>query len=202
VQLALDCEGKLIDQSLQLERIAFESAKTVATNAIQIHNAAVDRLRCCSRAMTSSARPTTIIEGERLKLDQYRAELQGEETKANVNRTLVEEYRAKIEAQSRSSPVRGAAAGVKAQVDIENAKVQRFGEEIRAYVAGVNGETAKIEAYKINAEAQKTKVDAFEAGARAAGARRGVQGAGRGVPREGRRGRATRRARNWATTRP
>lgn len=168
LQLALDCEGKLIDQALQMERIAFESAQVVAKNSIDIHNAAVDRLKVLLQRYSEFRQAyATIIEGERLKLEQYRAELQGEETKANVNRTLVEEYRAKIAAQE--SLVRlfeAQLAGVKAQVDIENARVQRFGEEIRAYVAGVNGETAKVEAYKVGVEAQKIRVDAYEGGVR------------------------------------
>lgn len=164
VQLALDCEGKLIDQSLQLERIAFESAKESASNAILIHNAAVDRLRALlTRYEAFRQAYQSIVEGERLKLEQYKADLQGEETKANINRTLVEEYRAKVQAQeSLVHLFEAQLEGVKSQVAIETAKVQRFGEQIRGYVAGISGETAKIEAYKVNAEAQKTKADAFD----------------------------------------
>lgn len=168
LQLAFDCEGKLIDEALQLERLTFESAKQVADNAIQIHNAAVERLRILlARYGEFRQTYTAIIEGERLKLTQYQAELQGEETKANVNRTLVEEFRAKVEAQRALVGLFEAQlAGVKAEVDIENARVARFGEEIRAYVAGVNAETAKVESYKVGIESQKVRVDAFEAGVR------------------------------------
>lgn len=169
VEQGIQLEGRLIDYSYNMERLAFETAKTVAENAVAVHNAGVEKYRALL-AYYAEFRATyqALIEAERLKLDEYRAKLQAEQTKADVNRTLVEQYKASIEAQLAFIRIFEAQLqAVKAQVDINQAKVASFGEEIKAYVAGVNGETAKIEAYKINAEAQKTRVESFDAQVRA-----------------------------------
>lgn len=168
VTTGIELEGKTIDYSYNMERLAFESAKEVAENAIQVHNAGVEQYKALLAYYTELRENyRAIIEGERLKLDEYRALLQAEQTKADVNKTLVDQYKATIEAQLAFIRIFEAQLGAaKVQVEIEQARVASFGEEIRAYVAGVQGETAKIEAYKINADAQKTRVDAYEAGVR------------------------------------
>lgn len=169
IAAGMELEGKLIDYSYNMERLAFETAKEVAANAIAVHNAGVEKYRALLdyyRVFREAY--LALIEGEKLKLEEYRGLLQAEQTKAEVNRTLVEQFKAQIEGEvSLIRLFEGQLQGAKVLLEIEQAKVATFGEEVRAYAAGVNGETAKVEGYKINAEAQKIKADVTESLTRA-----------------------------------
>ncbi len=169
IAAGMDLEGKLIEYSFRLEQLAFENAKAVADNAIQLYNAELAKFKeLLDSYRTYAAVYDTLIKGEQLKVEVLRAELAAEQTKADINKTLVEEYKAGIEASMSLVRIYEAQIGAaKTLVELEGAKLAAKGEQIKAYIAGINGETAKVEAFKANAQAQGIVMDAWGKGVQA-----------------------------------
>lgn len=163
IDQVIQWEGQLIERSLRLETIAFESAKYTAENAIALYNAQVERFRALLQAFqVRAAIYDTIIKGELAKVDVYKAELLAEQTKAEVNKALIAQYQAEIDARLAIVRVyEGQLAGTKALVEVEGLRIQAFGEQVKAHVATINGETAKMEVYKIGVQAEGLKAEAF-----------------------------------------
>lgn len=165
----IDLEGKLIDNAFRLEQLAFESAKFVAQNAVDIYNAQVTNYRALVEGYTAYANAyRTIIEGELAKVEVYKAEIQAELAKAQTNHTLVEQYKAEVQARLANVEVyRAQIEGAKALTELEGAKLAAVREKIQAFIAGINGETARVEAYKAQVQAQGFKAEAYRSGVNA-----------------------------------
>lgn len=173
----MQLESRLIDYSLQLERIAFESAREYAGNAIAIYNSQVEKYKALLDAYrTYAAAYDAIVKGQMAKVDAFRAQVAAEQAKADVNRTLVDQYKAGIEAGLAQVEIyRAQVAAAQTLVTIEQAKVSAAGERIRAYVAQINAETSKVEAYKAAVAAEGTKVDVYKVKADVFAAKVGAQ---------------------------
>ncbi len=177
IAAGMQLEGALIDYSYKLEALSFEASKAYADNAIQAHNAAVEKYRALLSGYQMYAQAyDTIIKAQLAKVDVYKAQLQGEQTKAEINNALVQQYKAQIEAGMAQVEIYRAQIGAaQTLVQLEQAKVGAAGEQIRAYVAQVNAETAKVEAYKAQVQAQSVQVDMYKTKADAFGAKVGAQ---------------------------
>jgi hypothetical protein len=164
IESGIQLESQLIDYSFKMEQLAFESAKQYADNAIQLHNASVEKYRALLAAYEAYREGYKIvIDGQLALVEVYKAELQGEQTKAEVNRTLVEQYKAEIEAGLAQVQIYNAQVNAaQTLVQLEQAKIGAASEQIRAYVATINAETAKVEAYKASVEAETTKVMVYK----------------------------------------
>lgn len=164
IEQSVALEGKLIDYSSQMEQLAFTTAKTVAENAIAIYNAQVDLFKAEVASYESWQRAyKTIIDGELAEVEVYKAEIAGENAKAETNRTLVMQYEAEVRARLGAVEIYKAQIdGAKARIDLESAKIAVVGEQIKAYIAGINGETAKVEAYKAQVGGQQAVVDIYK----------------------------------------
>lgn len=173
----IQLEGQLIDYSYKLEALSFESAKAYAENAIQVHNATVEKFRALVAGYQAYvAAYKTIIDGQMAVVEVYKAKLQGEQIKAQINSELVQRYKATIDAgMARVEIYRAQVQGAQTLIQLEQAKISAAGEQIRAYVATVNAETAKVEAYKVGVAAETTKVEAFRANVDAYRAKVGAQ---------------------------
>jgi hypothetical protein len=157
-------ESRLIEYSLQLERLAFESAKTVAENAVAIYNSQVQRFGVLVDEYRAYAGAyDTVIKGELAKVEVYRAQIAAEQLKAETNRTLVQQYEAEIRALLVYVEVYKAQVdGAKVRMELESARLAAAGEQIKAYVAIVNGETARLEAYKAGVQGQAARAEAYK----------------------------------------
>ena len=173
----MDLEGRLIDYSYKLETMSFESAKTCAENAIQVHNALLDEFKSLLSAYQTYAQAyDTLIKGELAKVEVFKALLQGEQTKADINKSLVAQYVAEIEAgMSRVKIYEAEVGAAKTLVEVEQIKVAASGEQIKAYVAQINGETAKVEASKLAVEAETSKLTSYKIKADVFTAKTGAQ---------------------------
>lgn len=162
-------ESKLMDNALQIEQQAFEAARTVADSHLQIYNAGVREFEVLMQQFNTFASIyRTLIDAETAKLEQYKAELQAEQTKAQINQSLVAQFKAQVEAQQiRVEMYRTQLQGAQTLMQVEQTKLQAAGEQVRAFVATVNAETARLDAYKTKVGAETTKVDAFKAQAQA-----------------------------------
>lgn len=169
IEEGLKLESQLLDYAMKLEQIGFESAKFGAENAVQAYNAVVDAYKASlSGYQTYAQAYETVIKAELSRIEIFKGKLAGEETKANINRTLVEQYKAAIEAGMAQVKVYEAqVGGAKALIELEATKLGAAGEQIKAYVAQVNAETAKVEAYKASVQGEATKVEIYKAKAQA-----------------------------------
>lgn len=156
-------ESKLVDYSFQLERLTFESAKEAAANAVEVQNLAVRQYAGLVAGYEAFIKGySAVIDSQTKKVEIYKAELQAEQTKAQINSTLIDQYRASIDAvKAQISVYQVQIEGAKALVDLEKLKVEAVSEQIRAYVAGVNAQTAKIESFKASVQAQGAVVEIY-----------------------------------------
>lgn len=177
IAAGMQLEGQLIDYSYKLEQIAFETAKTYAENALQVHNAALEQYKALLQAyQTYASVYREIIQAELAKVEVYKAQLDAEKTKADINKSLVDAYKAEIEASMAQVEIyRAQVSAAQTLVQLEQAKIGAAGEQIKAYVAQVNAETAKVEAYKAQVGAEATKVDMYRTKAQAFSAKVGAQ---------------------------
>lgn len=155
----LQLENQLMQHSLQLEQMSFESAKALADNAIQVYNGKLQHFQTLLEGYKAyAAGYKTLIDAEMAKVEVYKAQLSGESTKADINRSLVDQYKAAIEARmSQVEIYKAQVSAAQTLVELEKAKISAAGEQIHGFVAQVNAETAKVEAYKASVEAQNTK---------------------------------------------
>lgn len=177
IAVSVQLEGQLMEQAWKVEQQAFEAAKALADNALQIYNAGVEYHRTLvSSYQAYAAAYKTVIDAEMMKVEVYKAQLQGEQTKAEINNSKVQQYKAQIEASMAHVEIYKAQVGAaNVLVQLEQSKLQATGEQIRAFVATVNAEVSKVEAYKAGVSAEGTKIEAFKSLAQAYGAKAGVQ---------------------------
>ena len=177
IAMGIQLEGQLMDYAFKLEQQAFEAAKAIADNAVQVYNAGVEYYRTLLDAYkTYAAAYKTVIDAELTKVEVYKAQLQGEQTKAEINTALVQQYKAQIEGSMAQVEIyKAQVSAAQTLVQLEQSKVQAAGEQIRAFVATVNAEVSKVEAYKASVSAEGTKVEAFKSLAQAFAAKAGVQ---------------------------
>lgn len=162
-------EAKLMDNALQIEQQAFEAARAMADSHLQIYNAGVREFEVLTQQFNTFAGVyRTLIDAETAKLQQYQAELQAEQTKAQINQSLVQQFKAQVEAQQiRVEMYRTQLQGAQTLMQVEQTKLQAAGEQVRAFVATVNAETARLDAYKTQVGAEATKVEVFKSQAQA-----------------------------------
>jgi hypothetical protein len=177
IEQGIALEAKLIDYSYQLERLTFESAKEIATNAIAINNTMVEQHKALlSTYQIYESAYRTMISAELAKVDVFKSLIAAEQAKADINRVLIEQYKAQIEASMTQVEIFKAEVGAaKTLVEIEGLKISAAGEQIKAFVATINAETAKVEAYKAGIEAEASKVQVYKVKADVFATEAGVQ---------------------------
>lgn len=176
-QLALQLESTLLEDAYKLELLAFETAKAAADNAIAAHNAAIEHFKALLAGYQAyAAAYDTVIRAELNKVEVFKALLAAEQTKADINKSLVDRYRAEIEGRMAVVEIYKARVGAaQTLVELERSRIQAGAEQVRAFVATVSAETAKADLYKAAVGAEATKVEAVGALARAYGAKVGAQ---------------------------
>lgn len=166
IAAGIDLEGKLIDYSLQLERIAFDSARELASNTIASYNAQVDKYKALLTAYQTYAQAyQAIIDGQMAKVEAYKAQMVAEQTKADMNRTLAEQFKTETEAAQIGVEV------YKAQIEGERAKAEVNKTLVDQYRAGMEAALAHVEIYKAQLAGAETLVTIEQAKISAAGER-------------------------------
>lgn len=177
IQSALQLESTLLEDAYKLEMLGFEASKAAADNAIAAHNAALEHFKALLAGYQAyAAAYETVIKAELNKVEVFKALLVAEETKASINNSLVQRYKAEIEGSMAVVEIYKARVGAaQTLVQLEGARIQAGAEQVKAFVATVNAETAKADMYKTQVSAEATKVEAVGAMARAYGAKVGAQ---------------------------
>lgn len=163
IQFALQLETVLLEDCYKLEMLAFETAKATADNAIAAHNAGVEHYKALLAGYQAyAAAYDTVIRAELNKVEVFKAMLQAEQIKADINRSLVDRYKAEIEGAMAAVEIYKARVGAaQTLVELERARIQAGAEQVRAFVATVSAETAKAELYKTSVEAETAKQQGY-----------------------------------------
>lgn len=173
----MELESKLLDYSTKMEQLAFDAAKVAAESAIQSYNAQIDGFKALLSAYEMYAGAyDTIIKGELAKIDAFKARLQGEQVKGEMNKTMTEQLKVFTDAQmSKVKVYEAQISAANSLVQLEQVKISAAGEQIKAFGARVNAETSKVEAYKAGIQAESGKVEIYKIKADAFGVIQGVK---------------------------
>jgi hypothetical protein len=170
IEQGIALEGQLIQYANQIEQRAFESARYLADNAVQIYNAQIIEVRALTDAFQANA---TIFKAradvEISRIEIFKAQIQAESLKTQINQARIDQFRALIDAsQARVALYRARVDAQRTLVEIEQARVGLFGERVRAYSAQIGGEVARLEIAKTQASVNdsrasvyRTQVEAF-----------------------------------------
>jgi hypothetical protein len=163
IEQGVALEGRLIEYANNIEQRAFDAARFVAQNAVEIYNALVSKYRVAlEKYSTTASVYRSLIEGEVAKVNAYRAAVEAESIKADVNKSLIEEQRLQIEVRNaRIEAYKAELEGVQALLAVDKLKIEGFAERIRAYVAELEAETTRVEAFKAQVNADQARADIY-----------------------------------------
>ena len=171
-QAATALEGKLIDYANQIAQRAFEAAKASIDAAIAIYNAQVEAYKASLEGFRSQVLVyETEIKGIEAQIRETQAQIDFEKTKAEINTTIVDQYKVEIDAQNLLVEIyKAQLEAIQIQANVQKTVVDLYGAQIQAYVGQVNAYTAQVEGYKASVETQgvienvyKTNVEAYSA---------------------------------------
>lgn len=172
IEQGIQLEARLIDYTNAMMGRAFDAAKYLAQNAIEVYNSLVAQYRANLEKFNAAVTVyRALIDAERAKVDAYSAEVSGERAKVEINRALVDQQRLQIDLRNAEIALyRERLAATRAVLDLDNVRLQMFGERVRAYTAGISAESARVEAFKaltqtnqIRTDTYKTSVEAYAA---------------------------------------
>jgi hypothetical protein len=164
ISQGMELEVKLMDYATRMEQLAFDAAKVAAETAIQAYNAQIDRFKALLSAYQMyAAAYDTLIKGELAKVDVFKAQLQGEQVKVEMNKTMTDQLKIFTDAQMlKIKTYESQVSAANALVTLEQVKISAAGEQIKAYGAKINAETSKVEAYKAGIQAESGKVEIYK----------------------------------------
>ncbi len=177
IDTAISLESQLMEQAYKLEMLAFEAAKSVADNEIQVYNAALEHFKALLAAYQAYASAyDTLIKAELNKVEVFKALLSAEQLKSQINTALVQQYKAQIDGAMATVEIyKAQVSAAQTLVELEKTKVQTAGEQIRGFVAATNAEMSKVELFKAQISADNIQLDGYKTLAQVYGAKAGVQ---------------------------
>lgn len=169
VASVMTLEGTLIEYTAKREQLAFEAAKVAAENAIALVNQANENYKTLMVGYQAyGAAYDTLIKAELAQVEVLKAESELELSKSQINRELTERYKAEIEARmSRIRVFEGQLGAAKTLMELEGLRLSAAGEEVKAFIAAVNADTAQIEAVKAANQAEEIKERIYQTKAQA-----------------------------------
>jgi len=169
-ELAVQLEGQLITYYNAICQRQFDAAKYVTDAQVAIYNGQVQAYAAQIEGYKASIEAfNAAIRGLELYIEQLKAEVSFEQTKAEINTALVNQYKVQVDAALANLEIfKTQAEIIQIQASVEKIKVDVFSAQIQAYVGQVNAYTAQVEGYKAGIEAQtaienvyKTQVEAY-----------------------------------------
>jgi hypothetical protein len=171
------CEGMLLNAHLAAEERRFLAAKYVYDSLLTIFNARIGLFNARVQAYQADAQVfRDRIQAQIALVERYKAQIEAEAVKGQMNKTLVDLYEAQVRAtlvlvERYKASVEAAVAmieGNKARVDVYRTRVQAFGEVVRAWGTEWEAYSRQVEAAKgplqagaIAAQMYSTRVSAW-----------------------------------------
>lgn len=177
LELAVNLEGKLIDQYNQIEQRVLEGVKYATQAGIETYNAKVEAYKAYVQAYSVKIEIYKAqIQGEMSKVEVYKAQVEAERAKAEINQALVQSYKVQTDAAlSQIELFKAQLAAVQTKAEIEKLKIEIYGQQVIAFGSKINAYTAQVESYKTSIQGEATKQQAFATAVEAYSARVGAQ---------------------------
>lgn len=153
----------LAENDVAIQRLSFEGAKTAIEIALSLYSAQVNKYNADVQAYRTEAEVfKTRFESEKIKLDLYRSELEGEKIKGELNTQKIQNYAAQISAvQATFDLYRTQLEGARFTID-ENAQlIEKFKADIEGYAVEARTASVKTDIYSATVNAEKLKIDSF-----------------------------------------
>lgn len=162
-------ETVLINQHENLAKRVFDAAKTRLEGELRLFDSFVTLFNAKQSARTVAVEVFKAKTGEiQIRLDAYKAQLEGEATKGQINEVRARAYAARVDAMRNIVAVFEARVqAVKARSDVERAKIDLYRGDIDAYAARLNARKVEFEAFGEIVRAEAAKAGIVEANARA-----------------------------------
>lgn len=176
VQQGIALESTLIGLHMRMQELLLESNKFIRDSSIAIYNARVTLFNTRMQGYATDAQVfRDLIQGELAKIELFKAEIDAEKLKTEVNKNLVDIYEQQIRAVLAQAEVYNAqVAGVRAQAEVNasimdgyRARVAAYAERVRAYAESWAGFRSRVEGEIGKARIWETTVNAFATRVRA-----------------------------------
>lgn len=164
IEQGLQLETQLIQHTNNMRQRAFDAARYLAENAVQVYNSVVEQHKLkLQRFSTLVDAYRAFVDAEKIKVDTYRAQIEAETAKVQVNQAAIAAYRAQIEVrQAIIALYNQQLEAVRIGVEVDKLNLSVYAERVQAYVAEVNAESAKAEVYKAQLQSNSVLLDQYK----------------------------------------
>lgn len=172
-------EGVLVQLHIEEQRFLLEAAKFQMESALAALNYRVTMFKAEMDAYQVDAQVLRDkIQAELAKIELYRAQMEGERIRGELNRQKVEIYNGMIASvNAMASFYRTQVEAVEVQAKINMQEIERYKAELsafetvwnahvaqwRGYAAAIEGESKRVDVYKAMVDANAKRVDAWAA---------------------------------------
>lgn len=169
VSQGIALEGMLIEQFNQSANRAFEVAKTRLESDIAVFNSSVALFNARQSAYQVEADVyKTKLQGALSKLEVYKAQIDAEHAKGELNQQTVQIYTAQLQALSTQTDIyRAKMDGARVRSEVEKSKIEAYSVDVRAYAERLQAQKTEFDAYEAAVRAEQAKIGILEAESRA-----------------------------------
>jgi hypothetical protein len=157
-QLELSHANNVNNRALEAAKATIELGIAIYNMQIADYNIQLERYK--AKQFEVSAR----LEIERLRLEAFKAELQGAEAKGNIDKNLLAEYNLDLERYDKYIKLFNAEQGaVQTALGIEGLKINFYNAQISDYRSRIEAQRNEAELYKAQVEGELGKVTLYTA---------------------------------------
>lgn len=169
VQQGIALEAMLIEQFNQSVGRVFDAAKLRMESDIAVFNSTVALFNAKQSAYQVEADVyKTKLQGALSKLEVYKARIDGEKAKGELNDQTVRIYTAQLQALNTQIEIyRSRMDGAKVQSELEKSKIEAYSVDVRAYGERLSAQKTAFDAYEAGVRAEQAKIGILEAESRA-----------------------------------
>jgi hypothetical protein len=173
VTSVINLEKNLLDYTSQVAQRSFEAAKYTAEYAVIVFNALVKKLEFeLETYKTTWSVFETRTRAELVKLENYKAQIEGATLGLEAKKTLVSIYSARLSSITSLLDIfKTQLQGTELKANISAKKLEVFRARIEAFTAEVGAKTSEYNAYAACVAGETSKVEAYNAQASAFGKR-------------------------------
>jgi hypothetical protein len=168
-QQAVAAENVLVNIFENSANRMFEAAKFQVESAINIYNAQVTVFNAKMQAFDVKARVfSTLVSAELAKVEVYKAEVQAEVARGQINQQKVEAYSAQISALNALIGIfRTKMEGAQVQADVIKTAIDAYSSDVQAYAQRIAADKTRFDAYNSLIQGENTKAQVYDSEARA-----------------------------------
>jgi len=169
VQQGIAVESVLIQSFQQMAQRAFEAARYRVEAEISLYNANVGLFNAEQNAYSIAASVyKTRLDGSLAELEVFKAQIEGERVKGQVNEQIVRAFQARTDAlRSQVEVYKVTMDGVQAQSELNRNQIEAYKADISAYAEGLQAQKTEFESFEALVRAESAKSQIIDAEARA-----------------------------------